>query len=377
MKKIALLSMVLLFIGQGLFSQPSKGSVIPTGKKYYIQSAMNYKRDNGGYWDVPGKPQAIAKGSNIQVWDLDDGHDRMFTMIESKEKGFYEIAVGNTPKTRVDVVNGATSNGTNIRVWEENGANAQRFLFHHLGNGRFKIFDRNGKALCLADRNSKNGSNVHIWGDHDGVWMEWHLIDVETKVAFVPTQTQDVVAAIKGDVVPPGKTFYIQSAMNRDRDDRGFWDLPGTGQEAIKKDARFQVWTHSNLPDRMYRFEKAQNGQFYKIHVGHSGNMVVDLKGAKTDNGTEAAVWTAHNEHSQDFYLKHLGDGRFKIYHRSGKILNLKARKNDNGTQIHLWDDHDGIHNEWYLIDTGTNRPFIPSATKEAPSGESNPSRKR
>lgn len=378
MKKIGLLSMVMLFIGQGLFSQPSVGSVIPTGKKFYIQSGMNYGRDNGGYWDVPGGPSTITNGLNIQVWNLDNGHDRMYTFIESKEKGFYEIVVGNTENMRVDVAGGNNGNGTNIAAYQSNGSNAQRFLLQHLGNGRLKIYARNGKALCLNNRKSDNGSNVHIWDDHDGVWMEWHLIDAETKTIFVPTQTQNVVAAIEGDEVPTGKTFYIQSAMNRGRDDGGFWDLPGTGQGAIKKDAQFQVWKLDVQPDRMVRFGKANNGQYYKIHIGTSGNMVVDLKGGKTDNGTPAHVWTAHNGQSQDFYFKHLGQGRFKIYHRSGKILNLKGSKNDNGTKVHLWNDHNGIFNEWYLIDANTNRPYIPSATKDAPNtGGANPGRKR
>jgi len=351
-----------LFTAQTLLAQPQQGAVIPTGKKFHIQSAMNYKRDNGGYWDLPGKPTTIEKGANIQVWALDEGHDRIFTLIETKEKGFYEIAIGNTPKIRVDIHNGATANGTNVRAWESNGSNAQRFLFEHLGNGRFKIHDRNGRLLCLADRSSENGKNVHTWGNHDGVWMEWYLIDVETKQAFVPTQTQKVEAAIVGDEVPTGKVFYIQSALNQGRDDGGFWDLPGRGAAAIKKEAELQVWKLDTDNDRLYRFEKANNGQYYKIYVGRTGNFVVDLKAAKTDNGTRAHIWEAHNGQSQDFYFVHLGDGRYKIHHRSGKILTLDGKKNDNGTKVNLWGNHDGMFNEWYLIDPDRNRPYIPSA---------------
>ncbi|MDD2345504.1 MAG: RICIN domain-containing protein [Bacteroidales bacterium] len=378
MKRISLIITILLFIGQNLFSQPNQGSVIPTGKKFFIQSGMNYGRDNGGYWDIPGSPATITNSLNIQVWNLDGGHDRMYTLIDSKEKGFYEIVIGNTKNSRVDVSGGKTANGTNIASYQSNGSNSQRFLFHHLGNGRFKIYNRFGKALCTAGRKSANGTSVHTWDDHDGVWMEWHLIDAETKELFIPTETQKVEAAVEGDEVPTGKTFYIQSAMNRGRDDAGFWDLPGTGQGAIKKNAQMQVWKLDMQPDRLIRFKKADNGQYYKLYVGTSGNMVVDLAGGKTDNGTPAHIWTAHTGQSQDFYFKHLGEGRFKIYHRSGKILNLKGSKNDNGTKVHLWSDHNGIFNEWYFIDSNTNRPYIPKATKDAPStGSSAPSRKR
>lgn len=380
MKRISLIITIILLIGQSSFSQPNKGSVIPTGKKFHIQSAMNFGRDNGGYWDVPGSPTTITNGLNICVWTLDGGHDRMYSFIDSEEKGFYEIVIGNTENSRVDVAKQATANGTNIGAYLSNGTSAQRFLFHHLGNGRFKIYDRNGRAICLAGRKSNNGTNVNTWEDHDGIWMEWHLIDAETKAPFIPTETQNVVAVVKGDEVPVGKSFYIQSAMNRGRDDGGFWDLPGTGQGAIKNGAQFQVWKLDIQPDRIIRIAKAKNGQYYKLYVGTSGNMVVDIVAGKTDKGIPAHIWTAHNGQSQDFYFKHLGNGRFKIYHRSGNILNLKGSKNDNGTKIHLWSDHNGIYNEWYLIDANSNRPYVPTGKKEAPStntGNSNPGGKR
>ncbi|NHB67129.1 RICIN domain-containing protein [Perlabentimonas gracilis] len=163
---------------------------MPTGKKFHIQSAMNFGRDNGGYWDIPGKPGAIQRGSNIQVWALDDGHDRMFTLHSSPEKGYYEIQIGNTSSSRVDIQGRATANGTSVKTWDSNRQTNQRFMFQHLGNGRFKVFDRNsGKALCLASRNNANGTNVHIWDNHNGAWMEWYLIDVQTKRPFIPGTT--------------------------------------------------------------------------------------------------------------------------------------------------------------------------------------------
>ena len=144
---------------------------LPVGYKFYIQSAINYGLNTGGYWDIPGKPDAIQRGSNIQVWTLDEGHDRVFTVIESPEKGYYELQVGNTANARVDISAGKREDATNVQVWDRNGMPPQRFQFRHLGNGRFKIFDRNGRALCLARRSSANGSNVHIWGDPTGAWM--------------------------------------------------------------------------------------------------------------------------------------------------------------------------------------------------------------
>ena len=162
---------------------------MPTSRMFLIQSAMNYGENSGGYWDIPNSPSQIARGSNIQVWDLDGGMDRKFTLHPSSSAGFYEIQVGTTSNARVDIDYCKADNGTNVRAWDANGSTCQRFLFQHLGNGRFKIFDYNGKVLCLANRSSNNGSNVHIWDNHDGPWMEWYLIDAQSGQPYIPKES--------------------------------------------------------------------------------------------------------------------------------------------------------------------------------------------
>ena len=186
--KLIVLGMAMLFALQLHSQTPTE---MPTGKKFYIQSAINYGKNNGGYWDVPGYPNEIQKGSNIQVFDLDEGHDRTFTLHRSSPEGYYEIQIGNTSRSRIDIQGAGKGNGTSVKTWDRNGKDHQRFLFHHLGNGRFKIFDKNsGKAICLAGRSNSNRSNVHIWDDHNGPWMEWYLIDVQTKKPFIPKPQQ-------------------------------------------------------------------------------------------------------------------------------------------------------------------------------------------
>ena len=171
---------VLLFTANSMAQYLSD---MPKGRKFFIQSALNYGKNNGGYWDVPGTPTNIDKGSNIQLWDIDGGFDRQFSLGNSMMKGYYEIKVGTV---RVNVDGGKSANGTNVEVWDKDNAPKQMFRFKHLGNGRFKIYSKSGKVVCTAGRSSSNGSNVHIWDDHDGGWMEWYLIDAATRQTFIP-----------------------------------------------------------------------------------------------------------------------------------------------------------------------------------------------
>ncbi|MFO7885121.1 MAG: RICIN domain-containing protein [Desulfobacteraceae bacterium] len=192
MKKITLIISMFMLIG-AFTLEAQDPTEMPEGKFFYIRSVMDSGNGNLGFWDVPGtmapnpepSERKIQRGKNIQVYARDNGHDRKF-LFHSASDGFYEIQVGLSNNSRIDIDNAGTENGTNVKVWDRNGSQAQQFKFHHLGNGRFKIYDRNGKILCLAGRSNNNRSNVHIWEDHGGDWTEWYLYDVATKQAFVP-----------------------------------------------------------------------------------------------------------------------------------------------------------------------------------------------
>lgn len=371
MKISKLLFAGILAIASGSAIAQPVASEMPINGKFYIQSAMNYGRDNGGYWDTPGSPLAndIKNGVNILVWDLADASnvDRVYKIAKSPETGYYEIVVGDFYTNKncvVDVAGGNSKDGTNVDVWDSFGGANQRFLFHHLGNGRFKIYDKNGKIITLANRSSSNGSNVHIWGDHDGIWNEWYLIDKSTKQPFIPSATVGVgLADLKGDAVPIEQNFWIQSAMNYGRDFGGCWDVPGAGHE-FRVGSNIQVWEVDGGKDRLYRFEKKRESEYYQIIGANTSDGVVDIAGGKTDNGTNVQIWSANGGSAQDFYLKHLGNGRYKIYNRSGKVVTLANRRNDNGSNVLLWDDHNGVWTEWYLVDPTTKKAFIPGQNK-------------
>lgn len=359
MKK--LLSALLIFFCANAFAQVS--SVMKTGVKYHIQSATNYNRDNGGYFDVPGSGDDIIKSdANIQVWNLDGGKDRFFTLHETDTRGYYEISIGDANNLRLVVSGGNKANGTSVVLGSGGDKTSRMFRFNHLGNGRYKIFNANGNAITLADRSSANGKNVHMWGDHDGIWMEWFLLDPTTKQPFIPTESVRAGdLPVKGDEITTGKNFKIQTAQSYGRNNNGYWDLPGKGSDALKQGANIQIWALDNYDDRLFRFERKAGSEYYQIYVGKLSDGVVDLSAGKTDNGTNVQMWKANGGSAQNFYLKHLGNGRFKIYHQSGKIINLKNTNEANGNNVHLWNDHNGIHCEWYLIDPTTNKAYIPS----------------
>lgn len=165
-------------------------------KEFYIQSAMNYGKNLGGYWDLPAKPTVGKNGEQLKCWDLDEGIDRKFKFVPStKFAGYYEIhsalngyAIDN---------NGGNSeinkDGTDLVLWQRHGGESQVFRIKHFGNGRIKIYNYADKVVHLTGRKNNNGTDISIWGDHEGAWMDWYLIEAATKTVFIPQNTSKTI----------------------------------------------------------------------------------------------------------------------------------------------------------------------------------------
>lgn len=350
---------ILLGISITTDAQPSRSALLPTGKKLIIQSAVHYGRSNKGCWEKPGGGTMAAKGDNIRVWELDNAPTKRFTLVRSNERGWYEIYIANIPTSRIDV-----SGNKNIGIWERNGGDHQKFLFKHLGNGRYKIYTKNGKIVNLENQGAGNGVNVQVWHDHDGLHNEWYLLDAYTRRPILPMGNEIThEVRLKGVKVPEG-IYYIQSAMSYRRNNKGYLQFPGKTPVWYRKGNLMSIWNKDSNPNKKFHFEKKHNSAYYTITSGEHRyrRLALDCKDGKTYNGTRIQGWDiSENNPAQQFYLKYIGNGRFKIYHKSGKVVCLKDNKNDNnGNAIHLWNDHNAITTEWYLINSVTGRAFIP-----------------
>ena len=170
----------------------SKGQSMDGLKSVYIQSAMTYGRYDKGYFDVQSQSDPIS-GNNIQSLSLDLGNDRKFNITPSTSAiGYYNVSVAGNNNLLLDVSGGVDANGTNIDLWERNNTISQNFIFKDLGYGKYKIIAQNGKVVCLANNSAENGSNIIIWDDQEGAWMEWYLIDAATNKPFFSDSDLDI-----------------------------------------------------------------------------------------------------------------------------------------------------------------------------------------
>lgn len=166
------------------------------------------------------------------------------------------------------------------------------------------------------------------------------------------------------------RVFLIQSAPEVGKSANGLWDIPGTPK---KTDGNLKgtKWQHMGLwqrekgdpEDRLFRFSPGQAGGAgrYFIYIGRSGHW-----GVNAIDGTGKIEARSRADH---FELKHMGNGRWKIYYKNGMIVAPASNSTKNGTKLILLPDQNSPHVEWVFFDTATNRSFIPASTSTSTSG--------
>ncbi|MCF8432806.1 MAG: RICIN domain-containing protein, partial [Melioribacteraceae bacterium] len=343
MKQIVKIILVAVALSSILNAQ-NDNDLIPKDKVFYIQSAINYGKDNKGFWDLPGEKD-FALNQQFKVWEYNipekknyfqfstdvDG-DRKIKFFTAKNSEYIEMRLAGV-NAFVEVYKGDDKNGTNIVINEKNNNSSQNFRFVYVNEGGFKIYNENSKILQLEDQNSNNGSKIVLGDDNDGTHTEWVLISDETRKPLSFPNKPKIESRQEGwaDMSGIGR-FIVQSVNNYGKNRGGCWDI--SGNDDPKKGDNIQVWDLSGVaPDRVYSLEEAQNKAYYNIIVGPSlgSDVVVDLHGNKYRNGSNIGTWEPGNSPAQNFYFKHLGGGKFKIYNQNNKILSLDNSSSKNG----------------------------------------------
>ncbi|MBU1096468.1 MAG: RICIN domain-containing protein [Bacteroidetes bacterium] len=357
----------LIFLFMFLFSSDYfaqyANDLIPKNEPFFIQSANDYGKRNFGYWDIPGGEENISEKAPLKVWELSDkNRDRKYVVVNSDKSGFVKIHIEGVA-AYIDIVNAENKNGAKLQIYKPNNSSAQNFSFMYMGNGRFKIFNENGKMITVNGRSSDNGSEIQMWDNHDGSWGEWYLISA---VDYRTIKLEDNFAK-KGDNMSGIRKVIIQSAMNYGKNSGGFFDVPG--REYPKSGDNVTMWELSDYDiDRQYEIiNSISDFSYYNISIADNSNLLLDLTNNDPANGSNIGLWERNGSAAQNFYFKHLGNGRFKIYNQNGKAVTLSNRT-ANGSNVHIWDDHDGPWMEWYLIDTETNKVFSPENNDAVPS---------
>jgi len=213
-------------------------------------------------------------GANVQLWDVLDHSDaQMWTLVRA---GYTWRLCCSLTGNWLDLENGNTENGTNIRQWSENDSAAQRWLLDADGGTATyggETYDTyviktslvttgTPKVLDAAGGGSTAGTNVLLWESLGNVWQRW---------IFVPV-----------DVLTEGGTYRLVSEM----DPRLCVDIAAASEAA---GAKACVWTDNDGPNQVFEAVR-ESGGLIKLVASHSGKALDVDHGADAD-GRAVLQW--------------------------------------------------------------------------------------
>lgn len=141
----------------------SSSSTSNTTRVSVHDPSIFYDSSSGQYY-IYGSHMAQAKSSDLRNWSTvgTQGYSNQTLYVSENVEGIYYIQNKFSGKY-LDVENGSGDNGANIRQWDYNGADAQKFKFVSTGDGYYYILTgASGYSKCvdIDGGSSADGTNV-------------------------------------------------------------------------------------------------------------------------------------------------------------------------------------------------------------------------
>lgn len=103
-----------------------------------------------------------------------------------------------------------------------------------------------------------------------------------------------------------------------------------------------------------------QDDGMYVIRSKANNSIVLDVYNADSNSAANIQVWTQNWGLAQNFQLKHVGNGRYKIENQnSGLGFNVANAGTTNGTNVIQWPYFGNPQEKWYFEDAGDGSVYI------------------
>lgn len=126
---------------------------------------------------------STSPGANVRIFTGNDTDAQKWIFIPIapfKSGGLYELRSMLKTSMCADIANGSTFDGANVWLYSANGTNAQKFAITDEGNGWSIRAVGAGKYVDVEGGSFKNGANVQTFTDNDSRAQRWAMTIYDT-----------------------------------------------------------------------------------------------------------------------------------------------------------------------------------------------------
>lgn len=139
---------------------------------YYIKN-----KNSGLYLDVVNG--ASTDGTNIQQWSYNGSDAQKFKIVYYGNGDYYILTANSAYKSGIDVTGGSSTNGANIEQWTYWGGTMQLFKIQQNADGTVAFLTKSSgyaSAIDVLNGSTANGANVQQWTYSGGDMQKWELV---------------------------------------------------------------------------------------------------------------------------------------------------------------------------------------------------------
>ena len=270
MKK--LLGLLLFIFISFLGVQEIEAQTLPDGT-YSIQSALKENM----VIDLYGG--ATSNNTNVQLFN-NNGGDNQKWVIKHVSDGYYTIASYTDNNQVMDVHAGGKTKGTNVELFKYNGGDNQKWLLKDAGNGYYYLISKcNGLYLDVYGGYTANGTNIQVWSENGGNGQKFKFVSADTETPSEPTIPEE-----PDDPVTLNDGYYtIQSALNNNK-------VISAVSNNVQNGTNVVLNTNTNNNSQKWYVTSLGDG-YYKITSALNDNMSLDVYGGTADAGTNIQLY--------------------------------------------------------------------------------------
>jgi 1,4-beta-N-acetylmuramidase len=288
--------------------------------------------------------------------------------------GEYYINSRVKDSSSVDIVNGSTTSGVAINLYQYNQSAAQKFRFIRNSNGTYTITNSaSGKVLDVYGGSAKNKQTVWQYDRNGSVAQQWYIRDMGDGYALQTALGNfvldvDNASSVNGtriSLYEPAATvaqrFVMASTTPLKNTNKVNILSAANGDKALdilsgstSNSAPIQIYTYNKSTAQTFTFKQVGNG-LYEI-VNMKSGRVIDVANGSATNGSR--VWQYNNNHTQaQHWAVHWNNNNQIVLASmaSGKVLDVPNGAVVDKNQLQIYTANYSVAQKWYLQDTNSN----------------------
>ncbi|WP_058270214.1 RICIN domain-containing protein [Olsenella massiliensis] len=315
---------------------------------------------------------SLGNGANARLYARNDsGAQRLY--LKDDGSGFYTITVIGTGKV-LDVADGNVVPSTNVRQWQANGSDAQKWALRLNADGvSYTLVSKaNGLVLDISGGVIGNGSNLQVY-DANGTaaqrfWLIPSSILTEGIYSIRPlSNTGRVVDITNGSSASGAQAqIYASNGSLAQRfqvvydAETGAYRLrtaASGGWLTVRGSSVLQVGSSLTAPGAENLWRPVWNGRYFSL-LSASADLVMSLGAEGSSNGAKLALRGASGSVTQHFLFmpeRLLAGGLYEF--RSGLganlVLDVRGGSSAAGADLQAYAGNDSLAQKFYLVPSG------------------------